>query len=696
MKHRVVGIDLGTTYSVVAAFDPDTEQAEIIPNRDEGNEATTPSVVAYDPRSNKVSVGRSAKRRMPIDPRNVVIEIKREMGTVFDERTARKYWTPEASLPGAPQFEPGQPLWVRFADQWLRPQELSAFVLMRMKEIAEAELGEQVLDAVITVPAYFHENQRAATKEAALLAGLHPLQLIAEPTAAAICYGLDRFDDRRRAYLVYDLGGGTFDVSIIQVEGEHVIVVATAGDSRLGGGDFDDAITEWAIAELDSQHGLRVGDDPRARALIKYHAEQAKVRVSTYKDTSLSLPELRPQEPPVLELTRERFEELIRLELNRTLRSVDDAIGQAVAKGLGRDDLDAVLLVGGSTKIPAVKRKLAGYFGRGEEFVKLDLDPAAVVARGAAIMASRFVPSSPPFDLTAAAETGELARVVDGEVVAVQPITEHSLSAGVVGNRVVRLIERGTAIPASRTDPNFTNEGPSDTLMLPIYQGESEYQPENTRIGTVILDKVEPRPKGFHRFSVTYTLDENGLLSVEVRNLNKEQRWGASFEHESLVNGESQLQARYGALRQLYAPASAYVPPPPNSPPEDGDGRVATTTAPAAGAPPPAEPAEVAAAVGLAPSPDEDASRADDTVGADRSAGRHDPPTLDPEAVPAELSFLVRRVRRQLDRSPDEQALRDLFDRFVEGVNAGLPDDDLFELGEILDDELHRTRQRDR
>jgi molecular chaperone DnaK len=435
---------------------------------------------------------------------------------------------------------------------------------MKLKEIAEAELGgPEILDAVITVPAYFREHQRGATKQAALLAGLYPRQLIAEPTAAAICYGLDRFQDRRRAYLVYDLGGGTFDVSILHVEGERVIVVATSGDQRLGGEDFDDGITDWAVKELDAHHELDLKRDPRALAAIKAQAEPAKQRLSGFQSTTLSLSELQPGDPPVLTLTRDRFEQLIHHDLTRTLHCVEDAIRQASAKGLEPNDLDAVLLVGGSTKIPAVRHMLADYFGRGDDFVKLDLDPAAVVARGAAILASRFSPSSPPFDLGRTLEP-EVAASNPGGVMDVLPITEHSLSVGVLGGRVVRLIDRGTSIPVSATQSNFTNEGPSETLQAPVFQGESAYQLDNTQIGTVYLDGLEPRPRGYHRFEITYRLDENGLLSVEVKQTRTGKVWASRFQHETLAKSVNQLEARRQELLRLYtSPPSAPGSPDP-------------------------------------------------------------------------------------------------------------------------------------
>jgi molecular chaperone DnaK (HSP70) len=255
---------------------------------------------------------------------------------------------------------------------------------------------------------------------------------------------------------------------------------------------------------------------------------------------------------------------LIDRDLTRTVESVEDALQQARAKGVEPDALDAVLLVGGSTKIPKVKRMLVEYFGRGDDFVKLDLDPAAVVARGAAIMAGRFAPSPPPFDFGRTLEPA-VARTGDDGIVDVFPITEHSLGVGVVGKRVHRLIDRGTSVPASKTDPNFINEGPSETLELPVFQGESEYQHDNTLIGTVILDGLEPRPRGFHRFAITYTLDESGLLSVEVKHINTDRIWAARFEHEALLNSESQLEARHHELRRLYTPPATYTPPPPPS-----------------------------------------------------------------------------------------------------------------------------------
>jgi molecular chaperone DnaK len=314
MKHRVIGIDLGTTYSAVAAMDPDEDEAQIILNLEEGGQPTTPSVVAFEPATGTVSVGWAAKRSLAVRPEHAVTEIKREMGERFGARAHGS-------------FAADDPMKVWFAGDWRRPQEISALILARMKEVAEAEIGEEVRDAVITVPAYFLEIQRKATEQAARLAGLWPRQLVSEPTAAAICYGVDRYDETRHAYLVYDLGGGTFDVSIIEVAGEDIRVVATSGDHHLGGGDFDNAIVNWALGELADRYGLHVPEhDERVKPLIKYHTEQAKFRLSAHDETTLELPELRRDAPPVLKLTRERFEELIDWDVQRSLREVEDAI----------------------------------------------------------------------------------------------------------------------------------------------------------------------------------------------------------------------------------------------------------------------------------------------------------------------------------------------------------------------------------
>jgi actin-like ATPase involved in cell morphogenesis/tetratricopeptide (TPR) repeat protein len=411
--HRVIGIDLGTTYCAVAAYNIYALQTEPLPGRIDGVEVTTPSVISHDPVSRKVIVGWAAKNNLPYAPQNTIVEIKREMGEEFRSETLTKY-------KASGVFSVGNPVRVCFDGRWLTPQEISAFILMRIKQVAEEAIGEEIRDAVLTVPAYFGHKQKRAILEAALLAGLYPRQLIPEPIAAAICYGVDRGEPERRRYLVYDLGGGTFDVSVIQVEGAQIEFIATSGDPRLGGSDFDDAITTWAVDQLRRPpYGLDLRDDARAHAIIKLKAERAKTVLSFHQETLLELPELKLRDLPSLVLTRATMLELIEPRLTRSLARVDEALDKAALMGVMRDDLDAVLLVGGSSRIPRVRTLLVDHFGRGDSFVPVDADPAAVVARGAALLAHRFVPSPPPFDIK---------RPVDSTLVDV--VAHHSNTGG--------------------------------------------------------------------------------------------------------------------------------------------------------------------------------------------------------------------------------------------------------------------------
>jgi len=572
MKHRVIGIDLGTTYSSVAAYDNDEEQALIFDNPESGGERTTPSVVGLHKGTRKVIVGRAATQNLAADPLNTIIELNREMGEVF---------APEKHA-GRPGIDVGKPVKVRFAqfpDQWYLPQEISSFILMKMKEVAEYHIGEEIRDAVVTVPAYFHATQKKATEQAALLAGLYPRQLIPESTAAAICFGVDRYDPEQHVYMVYDLGGGAFDVSIIDVQAERINVVATAGEPRLGGSDFDDAITTWAIAELQNKYDLDFSNDPEAQAAIKYEAEQAKIRLSDFETTDLHLANLKPQVTPVLELTRNQFEQLINDHLSRSMNALELALEYAGEKGYRREDVSAILLVGGSSNIPVVRAMLMDYFGQGEEFVRGDLDPASVVARGAAILAKRYLPTDHAYDVRRRPDATLIDESSEEDLM-LSLITEHSLGMGVQGGRVIRLIERGQNLPTSCTFSDFVSPGPVEYVRVPIYQGEDEYTFENTLIGEVEIGPLQPLPAGSHQFEVTFTLDVDGLLHVNFKNLETGTGYQASFEHDTSMMSDDALDAVRGKLLNCYQPmffaaekeaaaATApespgfYVPPPP-------------------------------------------------------------------------------------------------------------------------------------
>jgi molecular chaperone DnaK (HSP70) len=587
--HKVIGIDLGTTYSAVASYNPQTLAPETLINTAEvqtpSGGTTTASVVSRDPFSRKAVVGSWAKRNRPADPRNTIIEIKREMGEMFTPSSLARYVGEQRLDPESQaemhtrRLEEGEPVRAQFNGEWRLPQELSAFILMRMKQVAEDEIGEEIRDAVVTVPAWFTDRQRAATREAALLSGMHPRQILPEPTAAAIAYGLERFDSEKKIYLVYDLGGGTFDVSIIEVQGVDISVIATSGDRRLGGGDFDDAIAAWAMDQLARQVAFNperlISDRAmRFRAELKLKAEQAKIILSDATETKLMFPELmaelRLATPPVLTLTREKFIELIGEHLRRSLNYVDAALKSAeTSRQITRDHISAIILVGGSSKIPQVKAMLLEYFQRAEDFVRIDADPDQIVARGAAIVAYRFKPSPPPFDARHQIE-GTLMNTEALDTGVFQQITEHTLGVGVQDGKVARIIAQGTNIPTEVTEDNFTNGGPSDTIPVYVYQGESPFQAECTHIGIVPIEGLEPLPAGRHRFGVTFKLDMSGLLSASVRQLSTGQLWAASFQHKAGVGGLDAIAALRQKLLGMYVGAVAaadtpIAPPPPPS-----------------------------------------------------------------------------------------------------------------------------------
>ena len=550
--HRVVGIDLGTTYSAVAAYHSAHAEAQLLSDSTvDGRGAATPSVVWDEPGVARVAVGRAAKQAVAHDPANTLIEIKREMGASSTAESLARFGLPDGGT------EPGGPVRVWFRGRWRLPQAISALVLMKMKDIAEGGIGGSVHDAVITVPAYFTERQKKATEEAALLAGLYPRQLIPEPTAAAICYGFDRADAGRHVYLVYDLGGGTFDVSIIVVEQETIEVLATSGDRRLGGGNFDDAITDWVLGRL----GVAPGTDRAWEQKVKAAAEIAKRELAVHDRTQVLVPARTGYaQPTPLPLDRATFELLITDLLHGSLNRVEDALALAKDKGVEPADVDAILLVGGSTRIPLVSRMLLEHFGKGVEFVRSDADPDTLVARGAAIVANRFA-SSDRFELDRRPDAGQLNAEQDDEVDIIY-ITEHTLGVGIQDNLVDPLIPRGQNIPR-RAMKIYTNPDDATEVRCPIYQGEGRYAYENDLVGTVLLDTIESRPKGYHEFQVTFSLDINGLLDVQVRHVQADKEYRATFEQSTRIGRADRLTELRTDLLALYAPAAGVTMPGP-------------------------------------------------------------------------------------------------------------------------------------
>jgi molecular chaperone DnaK (HSP70) len=559
--HPVIGIDLGTTFSAVAVYDTENQEAKVLPNPEsqETNGLTTPSVIGFDRNTGRVHVGWPVKRNLAYARRGgpdwreedePVLEIKREMGELFSPQTLAQFGSRAAG-------KVGEPVRVKFAGRDLLPQELSALTLMKMKRVAEAELGTEIRDAVITVPAYFKANQKKATEDAALLAGLYPRQLIPEPTAAAICYGVDKYEAMRKNYLVYDLGGGTFDVSIISVQGSRIDVIATSGDPRLGGGDFDDEVAKWAAQRLLENHNLDVRNDARMMAILKAYAEKAKIQLSDFDTATMPLGHLRPEDPVTLTIGRSTFESLIKGLLNKSLSYVDTALGLAARNGRTREQIDAILLVGGSSKIPLVRSELLAYFRRGEDFIRSDLNADLVVAKGAAIVGLQYTASPPPFDVKSRpslkADNPDAA-----EVVQTQLITEHTLGIGALGERneyrFVPIVRVGELLPAERKRDGFSNPGPVTELPVEIFQGENDDPRKNTLLGRLMITDLEPAQKDHHKFEVTFSLNESGLLSTTVKHLNTGREYPAKFDQKTAIGGEDALITQRKILLEMFPP----------------------------------------------------------------------------------------------------------------------------------------------
>jgi molecular chaperone DnaK (HSP70) len=718
--HRVIGIDLGTTYSAVAAFHTYNEQAEIITNTMEDDSDTTPSVVALEPLLKKAIVGRSAKRQIEnpnSKPEDIVIEIKREMGDNFkDAAHLNKYHAEQA-------FQVGQPVQVFFAGHWRKPQEISALILMKMKEIAEKEIGETIRDAVITVPAYFMEPQRKATEEAALLAGLYPRQLIPEPTAAAICYGLDKRDAEKRTYLVYDLGGGTFDVTVIQVEGSNINVVATSGNHRLGGGDFDDRLTQWIINELLKKQ-VDVRNDPSNIARIKARVEQAKILLSSNEETIVDLMFLQRHDVVQnITVTKQIFEGCIQDLLDSTLDNVEDAISQShESRGISREQIDAILLVGGSSKIPKVRSMLLSYFDKDESFVKTEVNPDAVVARGAAIMGYRFQPSPSEFNINQKTAEGLTNPDALDLLNDVNLIAEHSLGVGLADKTVSKIVERGTYIPVTEEREGFGNAEKTSAVDIGVYQGEGKYIYDNDLIGTLRIDGLDPNiPAGGHQFKVTFTLDQNGLLTMTVLHLNENKPYQATFDQstgvkqEDLSDKREKLLKLYASTSTAQAPPTAQTgaqsppPPPPSTPPRPDTAQPGTPSPQPATAPetaqtpsttapapepetpqfiPPPQPdaapgtAQAAQTPPAQPAPQTPTEQQSSTV----------PGLIEPALpVPEQFKQTVRRARKHLIKSFDQELL-DAFNQFITALNSNADIDEMEDKGDNLADVFDKLR----
>lgn len=527
---KIIGIDLGTTNSVVSVMEGG--DAVVIPSAEGGN--TVPSIVAFNKKGERL-VGQTAKRQAVVNPENTIYSIKRLMGRrIEDPETEKTKKMVPYDIVAGPQQDAR--VSVPVVNKTYSPQEISAFVLQKLKRDAEAYLGTTVTEAVITVPAYFNDSQRQATKDAGKIAGLEVKRIINEPTAAALAYGLDKKDDE--TILVFDLGGGTFDVSILEVGDGVVEVKSTNGDTLLGGDDWDERIVNWMIDEFRKDQGVDLGQDRQALQRLREAAEKAKIELSNLAQTEINLPFITADAsgPKHLQLTlsRSKFEQLTEDLVQRCKTPFEKALKDA---GLSASNIDEVVLVGGSTRMPMIQDLVESLTGKAPN---KSVNPDEVVSLGAAIQGG----------------------VLGGEVkdVLLLDVTPLSLGLETLGGVMTPLIPRNTTIPSAKTEVFSTAEDSQTAVDIHVLQGERPMSKDNKTLGTFRLDGIPPAPRGVPQIEVTFDIDANGILHVKAKDkaTGKEQQIQitastnlSDSEVENMVKAAREHEADDKRLREL-------------------------------------------------------------------------------------------------------------------------------------------------